>query len=136
MDINFALKILQQLNSAQLDHDNFGSLSIDDALTAVTNEINRLTELEQGLLQRIAEKSTELPREPTASTRGVLSRRDYFAALAMQVLIIKIPLYDAEGEVGIFKEAGESIHTIRQEVAHSAVSYANALVEALSMEAV
>lgn len=61
-----------------------------------------------------------------------LTKRELFAAMAMQALIAKIPLFDREGEHGIHTPTIEEIHGIRKQVAQSATDYADALIEALN----
>lgn len=71
------------------------------------------------------------------STQGYfgMSRRDYFAAKAMQSLILKVPLHDRLGEHGIAAPTVDEIHGVRRDVAQSARDYADAMIEALDAPA-
>lgn len=64
-----------------------------------------------------------------------MSRRDYFAAKAMQSLILKVPLHDRLGEHGIAAPTVDEIHGVRRDVAQSARDYADAMLEVLDAPA-
>jgi hypothetical protein len=56
-----------------------------------------------------------------------ITRRDYFAGLAMQALISKIPLLDSEGEFGKKVERSDNLK-LNEDVAESAYYYADAML--------
>lgn len=53
--------------------------------------------------------------------------RDEIAIAALQGLIIKLPLYDREGEIGK-SGSREQLHQIRCDLAESAYDYADAML--------
>lgn len=67
------------------------------------------------------------PRNQLSEHRYGMSVRDYFAARAMEALIAKLPLFDREGAHGI-PGTREELHAIRQGIAESAYSYADAML--------
>lgn len=62
-----------------------------------------------------------------SETQYGMSLRDYFAAKALQALIAKMPLHDAEGEHGI-QSTKDANGVIYREIADSAYWYADAML--------
>ena len=58
------------------------------------------------------------------------SKRELFAAFALQALIAKLPVIDWEAEYGEKLEEAEHI-AFKRDVAESAIGYADALIKAL-----
>jgi len=62
-----------------------------------------------------------------------LSKREYFAALAFQAIIAKLPLLDSEGKLGKSTSKEENWN-LYLDVSYSACRYADALIEELNKE--
>lgn len=60
-------------------------------------------------------------------------KRNYFAGLAMQALIAKMPLIDQKGELGIKMDAEQS-QQIKRELCESAWAYADWMIYAESKD--
>lgn len=71
-------------------------------------------------------------RHPTGiKMAGGLTKRELFAAMAMQSLIAKLPLVDHEGMYGLALSA-EACDKFKADVAESARGYADALLAELA----
>lgn len=63
---------------------------------------------------------------PALATMGGLTKREYFAALAMQALVSNSSIFD------FFQRAKISPKEVREETGKTAVQFADALIEALN----